>query len=171
MRVELRPPSSTISALAASPLKQFVYHAFQQAEDRYLLRARRVSRTGISRTMVETMILLAHKLRLTACAEGCGVAGVLDFLDSVADRAQVLHPVGRCPAPRWSRAYGVSWQITLRASTLGLLRAPSASGNPREPLTSLRVDPALRCSRERERIGHAERQGPRRAVVLAPGES
>jgi EAL domain-containing protein (putative c-di-GMP-specific phosphodiesterase class I) len=42
-----------------------------------------------ARTMVETMILLAHKLRLTACAEGVETREVLDFLDSVAcDRAQ-----------------------------------------------------------------------------------
>jgi EAL domain-containing protein (putative c-di-GMP-specific phosphodiesterase class I) len=39
--------------------------------------------------MVETMVLLAHKLRLTACAEGVESQEVLDFLDSVAcDRAQ-----------------------------------------------------------------------------------
>ena len=42
-----------------------------------------------ARTMVETMILLAHKLRLTACAEGVETREVLDFLDTVAcDRAQ-----------------------------------------------------------------------------------
>jgi EAL domain-containing protein (putative c-di-GMP-specific phosphodiesterase class I) len=42
-----------------------------------------------ARTMVETMILLAHKLRLTACAEGVESQEVLDFLDSVGcDRAQ-----------------------------------------------------------------------------------
>ncbi len=42
-----------------------------------------------ARTMVETMILLAHKLRLTACAEGVESQEVLDFLDSVScDRAQ-----------------------------------------------------------------------------------
>jgi EAL domain-containing protein (putative c-di-GMP-specific phosphodiesterase class I) len=42
-----------------------------------------------ARTMVETMILLAHKLRLTACAEGVETREVLDFLDSVScDRAQ-----------------------------------------------------------------------------------
>lgn len=42
-----------------------------------------------ARTMVETMILLAHKLRLTACAEGVESQEVLDFLDSLAcDRAQ-----------------------------------------------------------------------------------
>ena len=42
-----------------------------------------------ARTMVETMILLAHKLRLTACAEGVETREVLDFLDSVGcDRAQ-----------------------------------------------------------------------------------
>jgi EAL domain-containing protein (putative c-di-GMP-specific phosphodiesterase class I) len=42
-----------------------------------------------ARTMVETMILLAHKLRLTACAEGVETQEVLDFLDGVAcDRAQ-----------------------------------------------------------------------------------
>ena len=42
-----------------------------------------------ARTMVETMILLAHKLRLTACAEGVESQEILDFLDSVGcDRAQ-----------------------------------------------------------------------------------
>jgi EAL domain-containing protein (putative c-di-GMP-specific phosphodiesterase class I) len=42
-----------------------------------------------ARTMVETMILLAHKLRLTACAEGVESQEVLDFLDGVGcDRAQ-----------------------------------------------------------------------------------
>jgi len=42
-----------------------------------------------ARTMVETMVLLAHKLRLTACAEGVETQEVLDFLDSVeCDRAQ-----------------------------------------------------------------------------------
>ena len=42
-----------------------------------------------ARTMVETMVLLAHKLRLTACAEGVESQQVLDFLDSVeCDRAQ-----------------------------------------------------------------------------------
>ncbi len=42
-----------------------------------------------ARTMVETMILLAHKLRLTACAEGVEAQEVLDFLDQAGcDRAQ-----------------------------------------------------------------------------------
>jgi FOG: EAL domain len=42
-----------------------------------------------ARTMVETMVLLAHKLRLTACAEGVESQEILDFLDSVGcDRAQ-----------------------------------------------------------------------------------
>ncbi|HEY4370171.1 MAG TPA: EAL domain-containing response regulator [Steroidobacteraceae bacterium] len=42
-----------------------------------------------ARTMVETMILLAHKLRLTACAEGVESQEILDFLDTAAcDRAQ-----------------------------------------------------------------------------------
>jgi EAL domain-containing protein (putative c-di-GMP-specific phosphodiesterase class I) len=42
-----------------------------------------------ARTMVETMILLAHKLRLTACAEGVETQEILDFLDAVGcDRAQ-----------------------------------------------------------------------------------
>jgi EAL domain-containing protein (putative c-di-GMP-specific phosphodiesterase class I) len=42
-----------------------------------------------ARTMVETMVLLAHKLRLTACAEGVESQQVLDFLDAVeCDRAQ-----------------------------------------------------------------------------------
>ena len=42
-----------------------------------------------ARTMVETMILLAHKLRLTACAEGVESQEVLDFLDNAGcDRAQ-----------------------------------------------------------------------------------
>jgi EAL domain-containing protein (putative c-di-GMP-specific phosphodiesterase class I) len=42
-----------------------------------------------ARTMVETMVLLAHKLRLTACAEGVESRQILDFLDSVeCDRAQ-----------------------------------------------------------------------------------
>jgi EAL domain-containing protein (putative c-di-GMP-specific phosphodiesterase class I) len=42
-----------------------------------------------ARTMVETMVLLAHKLRLTACAEGVETQAVLDYLESVGcDRAQ-----------------------------------------------------------------------------------
>ena len=42
-----------------------------------------------ARTMVDTMVLLAHKLRLTACAEGVETQEVLDFLDGVGcDRAQ-----------------------------------------------------------------------------------
>ena len=42
-----------------------------------------------ARTMVETMVLLAHKLRLTACAEGVESQEVLDYLDTVGcDRAQ-----------------------------------------------------------------------------------
>jgi EAL domain-containing protein (putative c-di-GMP-specific phosphodiesterase class I) len=42
-----------------------------------------------ARTMVETMVLLAHKLRLTACAEGVETQQALDFLDEVGcDRAQ-----------------------------------------------------------------------------------
>src|SRR5690606_13170771 len=42
-----------------------------------------------ARVMVETMVPLAHKLRLTACAEGVESREVLDFLDSVGcDRAQ-----------------------------------------------------------------------------------
>lgn len=42
-----------------------------------------------ARTMVETMVLLAHKLRLTACAEGVETQEILNFLDSVGcDRAQ-----------------------------------------------------------------------------------
>jgi EAL domain-containing protein (putative c-di-GMP-specific phosphodiesterase class I) len=45
--------------------------------------------------MVETMILLAHKLRLTACAEGVESQEVLDFLDGVGcDRAQGYY-IGR----------------------------------------------------------------------------
>ena len=46
-----------------------------------------------ARTMVETMVLLAHKLRLTACAEGVESQEVLDFLDSVGlrPRAGLFH--------------------------------------------------------------------------------
>jgi EAL domain-containing protein (putative c-di-GMP-specific phosphodiesterase class I) len=48
-----------------------------------------------ARTMVETMVLLAHKLRLTACAEGVESQEVLDFLDTVGcDRAQGYY-IGR----------------------------------------------------------------------------
>ena len=51
-----------------------------------------------ARTMVETMVLLAHKLRLTACAEGVESQQILDFLDSVeCDRAQGYY-IGR-PMP------------------------------------------------------------------------
>jgi EAL domain-containing protein (putative c-di-GMP-specific phosphodiesterase class I) len=51
-----------------------------------------------ARTMVETMILLAHKLRLTACAEGVETPEVLQFLDAVGcDRAQGYY-IGR-PMP------------------------------------------------------------------------
>ncbi len=42
-----------------------------------------------ARVMVETMVLLAHKLKLTACAEGVESQPILDFLDAVGcDRAQ-----------------------------------------------------------------------------------
>lgn len=42
-----------------------------------------------ARTMVETMVLLAHKLRLTACAEGVESQAILDFLNNIqCDRAQ-----------------------------------------------------------------------------------
>jgi len=42
-----------------------------------------------ARIMVETMILLAHKLQLTVCAEGVETQGALDFLDQCGcDRAQ-----------------------------------------------------------------------------------
>jgi EAL domain-containing protein (putative c-di-GMP-specific phosphodiesterase class I) len=42
-----------------------------------------------ARTMVETMVLLAHKLRLKTCAEGVETQAILDYLESVAcDRAQ-----------------------------------------------------------------------------------
>jgi EAL domain-containing protein (putative c-di-GMP-specific phosphodiesterase class I) len=48
-----------------------------------------------ARTMVETMVLLAHKLRLTACAEGVESQEILDFLDGVGcDRAQGYY-IGR----------------------------------------------------------------------------
>ena len=48
-----------------------------------------------ARTMVETMVLLAHKLRLTACAEGVETQELLDFLEGVGcDRAQG-HFIGR----------------------------------------------------------------------------
>jgi EAL domain-containing protein (putative c-di-GMP-specific phosphodiesterase class I) len=48
-----------------------------------------------ARTMVETMVLLAHKLRLTACAEGVETQEILDFLDNVGcDRAQGYY-IGR----------------------------------------------------------------------------
>jgi EAL domain-containing protein (putative c-di-GMP-specific phosphodiesterase class I)/ActR/RegA family two-component response regulator len=48
-----------------------------------------------ARTMVETMVLLAHKLRLTACAEGVESQEILDFLDAVnCDRAQGYY-IGR----------------------------------------------------------------------------
>jgi EAL domain-containing protein (putative c-di-GMP-specific phosphodiesterase class I) len=51
-----------------------------------------------ARTMVETMILLAHKLRLTACAEGVESQEILDFLDNAGcDRAQGYY-IGR-PMP------------------------------------------------------------------------
>ncbi len=58
-----------------------------------------------ARTMVETMVLLAHKLRLTACAEGVESQEVLDFLDGVGcDRAQGYF-IGRpMPSePLWER--------------------------------------------------------------------
>ncbi len=55
-----------------------------------------------ARTMVETMVLLAHKLRLTACAEGVESQEVLDFLDSVAATARrAISSAGRCRATRW----------------------------------------------------------------------
>jgi EAL domain-containing protein (putative c-di-GMP-specific phosphodiesterase class I) len=42
-----------------------------------------------ARTMVEAMVLLAHKLRLTACAEGVESQAILDFLNNThCDRAQ-----------------------------------------------------------------------------------
>ena len=61
-----------------------------------------------ARTMVETMVLLAHKLRLTACAEGVESQEVLDFLDSVGmrPRAGLFHrpaDAGRRPGTRRAR--------------------------------------------------------------------
>lgn len=42
-----------------------------------------------ARTMVETMVLLAHKLHLKTCAEGVETQAILDYLESVGcDRAQ-----------------------------------------------------------------------------------
>jgi EAL domain-containing protein (putative c-di-GMP-specific phosphodiesterase class I) len=42
-----------------------------------------------ARTMVETMVLLAHKLGLKACAEGVETQAILDYLESIGcDRAQ-----------------------------------------------------------------------------------
>ena len=42
-----------------------------------------------ARVMVETMVLLAHKLHLTVCAEGVETQASLDFLDDCGcDRAQ-----------------------------------------------------------------------------------
>lgn len=70
-----------------------------------------------ARTMVETMVLLAHKLRLTACAEGVETQEVLDFLDSVeCDRAQGYF-IGR-PMPGDVLADAVrAWNATQVEST------------------------------------------------------
>lgn len=50
---------------------------------------RDVSDRDDARTMVETMVLLAHKLHLKSCAEGVETQAILDYLESVeCDRAQ-----------------------------------------------------------------------------------
>jgi EAL domain-containing protein (putative c-di-GMP-specific phosphodiesterase class I) len=42
-----------------------------------------------ARTMVETMVMLAHRLGLKTCAEGVETQAILDYLESVTcDRAQ-----------------------------------------------------------------------------------
>ena len=68
-----------------------------------------------ARIMVETMVLLAHKLRLTACAEGVETPEVLEFLDSVGcDRAQGYF-IGR-PMPGADLAGRVEdWNASQRA--------------------------------------------------------
>ena len=57
-----------------------------------------------ARTMVETMVLLAHKLRLTACAEGVESQEVLDFLDwrRNATARRAISSAAPCPATRWN---------------------------------------------------------------------
>lgn len=67
-----------------------------------------------ARIMVETMVLLAHKLQLTACAEGVETQEALDFLDQCGcDRAQGYFigrpmPGGDIPAcvRSWNEARG-----------------------------------------------------------------
>lgn len=69
-----------------------------------------------ARIMVETMVLLAHKLQLTACAEGVETQEALDFLDQCeCDRAQGYFigrpmPGGDIPAcvRKWNEARGVT---------------------------------------------------------------
>jgi len=51
-----------------SSLKTAVPHAVQRIKNRYSF-VRDVSDHDEARTMVETMVLLAHKLQLTACAK------------------------------------------------------------------------------------------------------
>ena len=62
-----------------------------------------------ARTMVETMVLLAHKLRLTACAEGVESQEVLDFLDSrrLRPRPGLLHRPADARHRAGSRRAGV----------------------------------------------------------------
>lgn len=67
-----------------------------------------------ARIMVETMVLLAHKLQLTACAEGVETQEVLDFLDGCGcDRAQgyfIGRPMAGSDIPTcvraWNEAHG-----------------------------------------------------------------
>ena len=77
-----------------------------------------------ARTMVETMVLLAHKLRLTACAEGVESPEILDFLDSVGcDRAQGYY-IGR-PMPGAALESAVrEWNAQARLIPAELAKTP-----------------------------------------------
>ena len=67
-----------------------------------------------SRAMVDSMISLAHRLRMQACAEGVESEEVLDFLEQAGcDRAQgyyISHPVSADQIP----AVAERWPITNR---------------------------------------------------------
>jgi len=67
-----------------------------------------------ARTMVETMVLLAHKLRLKTCAEGVETQAILDYLESVScDRAQgyfIGRPMPGAQIPEAVRLWNASQQ-------------------------------------------------------------
>ena len=104
-----------------------------------------------ARTMVETMVLLAHKLRLTACAEGVESQEVLDFLDSrrLRPRPGLFHrpPHGRhalgTRGARVERQAEVSTTLAVRTAPC-YSRAVAAPGSSRD-LHDVRIPRADHC--------------------------